>query len=86
VDDQMHAAMQAKAARHQRSRRWALLGRSRCRDCGMRWPCLARDRARRALDGAPSTPDWATLGTQPQIAVSPLLTYGQRYRSCGDAR
>jgi len=52
----------------------------------MRWPCLARDRARRALDGAPSTPDWATLGTQPQIAVSPLLTYGQRYRSCGDAR
>lgn len=82
----MRDAMWEKVARHRRSRWWTLLGRSRCRGCGLRWPCLAHDGARRALESAPSTPDWATLGTHPRIAVAPPLTYGQRYRSCGDAR
>jgi hypothetical protein len=65
----MRAAMRAKVVRHQKSRWWAVLGRTRCRGCGLRWPCLAHDRARQALDGQPSTLDWAKLGTEPQIAV-----------------
>jgi hypothetical protein len=86
VDEQMRAVMRAKVERHQKSRRWAVLGRTRCRGCGLKWPCLAYERARRALDGQSSTVDWARLGTEPRIAMAPLRTYGQRYRSAGGSR
>jgi hypothetical protein len=82
----MRAVMRAKVERHQKSRRWAVLGRSRCRSCGLKWPCLAYERARRALENPSSTVDWAKLGTEPRIAAAPLLTYGQRYRSAGGSR
>jgi hypothetical protein len=83
LDEQLRQALQARLDRHRRSRGWALFGCSRCRVCGWRWPCLAHRQARRALDGAPSAPQWARLATRPNPAVAPLLTYGQRYRSGG---
>jgi hypothetical protein len=86
MDEAMRTAMRMKVERHQKSRLWVILGRARCRICGMRWPCPAHERARRALSEQPSTPDWLKLGTEPQIAVAPLLTYGQRYRAGGQSR
>jgi hypothetical protein len=83
MDEHVRAAMRTKVDRRHKSRWWAVLGRARCRGCGLRWPCLVHDRAWQAQDGPPSTVDWAKLGTEPQIAVAPLLTYGQRYRSGG---
>jgi hypothetical protein len=77
---QTREALQSKLHRHRRSGRWALFGRSRCRACGLLWPCPALRRATRTMDETPA-PDWSRLATQPNPAVAPLLTYGQRYRS-----
>ena len=68
----MRAVMRAKVERHQKSRRWAVLGRTRCQVCRLKWPCLAYQRARRALDGQSSTVDWVAMGTEPRIAVAPF--------------
>jgi hypothetical protein len=85
MERQVRDALEAKVARHCRSRRWALLGRSRCGECGWQWPCPAYGRAQRRLDDV-AAPDWASLATRANPSVAPLLTYGQRYRSCGDLR
>ena len=80
MQHETHKSLPKKARRHQRSRAWSLLGRSRCSACGRSWPCPV-PRLETAPSTRPATVEWAALATQPNPTVAPLLTYGQRHRS-----
>jgi hypothetical protein len=77
VDQVTREVLQARASRHCWSPLWRLVKISRCRECRLRWPCLAHLDAVRALQTvAPSPPAWASEPTE----LLPVVTLAQRHR------
>jgi hypothetical protein len=56
MDQVIRDLLRDRANRHRRSRIWGLVGISRCTSCHLRWPCLARRQAIRALRIAMTLP------------------------------
>lgn len=80
MDDETRARFQARMARHQPGPWWR---KRRCRECALRWPCLAHTEAANALqlDARLTKPAW--VRDTALVPLAPVLTRGPRARAKG---